>query len=228
MFLLNKYTTWYYRIIERAHLSNRTRKQGYFERHHIIPKSLGGENSSSNLVLLTAREHYICHLLLCKMLEGDAQYKMLFACSKLAGGTWYLPEGHFRSRTYKAIRERCARESSKRLKGKPKTEQHKQHLRQSFKQSSLHKEAWQANIKKAQQQNTGQQRPNHSLYMKTFNSINHNDQFQWFNERTGDTFTGSRIELSQYDTSLRLDELWKVTKGKARSHKGWVMCSKHF
>ena len=38
----------------------------YYESHHIIPKWLGGDNSKNNLVLLTAREHYVAHLLLWK------------------------------------------------------------------------------------------------------------------------------------------------------------------
>lgn len=37
---------------------------GYTEKHHIIPKCLGGTNDKSNLVQLTAREHYIAHQLL--------------------------------------------------------------------------------------------------------------------------------------------------------------------
>ncbi len=40
---------------------------GYKERHHIIPKCLGGSNDKSNLVELTAREHFIAHKLLCKI-----------------------------------------------------------------------------------------------------------------------------------------------------------------
>lgn len=36
----------------------------YYERHHIIPKCLGGDNSKENLVLLTAREHFVAHKLL--------------------------------------------------------------------------------------------------------------------------------------------------------------------
>ena len=36
----------------------------YFEHHHIIPKSQGGNNSPNNIVLLTAREHFIAHWLL--------------------------------------------------------------------------------------------------------------------------------------------------------------------
>jgi hypothetical protein len=39
-------------------------KGQYYERHHIIPKSLGGDNSPENLVILTAREHFIAHWLL--------------------------------------------------------------------------------------------------------------------------------------------------------------------
>lgn len=40
---------------------------GYTEKHHIIPKSLGGSNKKKNIVKLSAREHFICHLLLTKM-----------------------------------------------------------------------------------------------------------------------------------------------------------------
>lgn len=37
------------------------------ERHHIIPRCIGGTNDKNNLVLLTPREHYIAHLLLVKI-----------------------------------------------------------------------------------------------------------------------------------------------------------------
>jgi hypothetical protein len=53
--------------------------QGYTEKHHIIPKSLGGADRKDNLVRLTPKEHFICHLLLPKMVEGPAVYKMVFA-----------------------------------------------------------------------------------------------------------------------------------------------------
>ena len=36
----------------------------YYENHHVLPKCLNGTNNKDNLVLLTAREHYICHKLL--------------------------------------------------------------------------------------------------------------------------------------------------------------------
>ena len=52
---------------------------GYIEMHHIIPRSLGGNNSIENLVTLTAREHFICHWLLTKMVKGKAYKSMIFA-----------------------------------------------------------------------------------------------------------------------------------------------------
>lgn len=69
MYLQNKYTKCYYNIIERAKSRNLP-KEIYSERHHIIPRSIGGSNHSDNLVNLTAREHFICHLLLPRMLDG--------------------------------------------------------------------------------------------------------------------------------------------------------------
>lgn len=45
--------------------------EGYSEKHHIIPRSLGGNNKKSNLIRLTAREHFICHLLLVKIYEKE-------------------------------------------------------------------------------------------------------------------------------------------------------------
>lgn len=37
------------------------------ERHHIIPRSMGGKDDAGNIVLLTPKQHYIAHLLLFKM-----------------------------------------------------------------------------------------------------------------------------------------------------------------
>lgn len=39
---------------------------GIHERHHIIPKSIGGTNDTSNIAILTYREHFIAHWLLTK------------------------------------------------------------------------------------------------------------------------------------------------------------------
>jgi predicted HTH domain antitoxin len=43
----------------------------YKERHHIIPKCLGGSNSAENLVDLTPEEHYLAHQLLVKIYNNN-------------------------------------------------------------------------------------------------------------------------------------------------------------
>ena len=73
---MNKYQTWYQNITDRAR--NRT-LECYVERHHIIPRSLGGSDDTTNLVDLTAREHFVCHWLLVKMNQGEARAKMVYA-----------------------------------------------------------------------------------------------------------------------------------------------------
>ena len=58
--IMNKYQTWYQNITDRAR--SRT-LEGYAERHHVVPRSLGGSDDAGNLVSLTAREHFVCHWL---------------------------------------------------------------------------------------------------------------------------------------------------------------------
>lgn len=59
------YSKIYHDIIGSRKLLNREKtKLEYFEKHHIIPKSLGGTDENENLVLLTPKEHFLCHKLL--------------------------------------------------------------------------------------------------------------------------------------------------------------------
>jgi hypothetical protein len=46
-----------------------------YERHHILPKSLGGKNSSDNIAILTLREHFIAHLLLVEIYPKSKQMR---------------------------------------------------------------------------------------------------------------------------------------------------------
>ena len=74
----SKYTRWYNQLIEQAKVRVLPRDV-YTEKHHVIPQSLGGDNSIYNLVRLTAREHFVCHWLLTKMVDGLSKSKMWHA-----------------------------------------------------------------------------------------------------------------------------------------------------
>lgn len=78
--MLNKYTRTYFAIIAKAKTQARIKGANYYESHHIIPKSLGGSNELDNKVLLTFREHFICHQLLVKMVDSkESINKMRYA-----------------------------------------------------------------------------------------------------------------------------------------------------
>lgn len=51
--------------------------EGYQERHHIIPRCLGGSDDMNNIVGLTPEEHYIAHLLLVKIHPNE--HKLVYA-----------------------------------------------------------------------------------------------------------------------------------------------------
>jgi len=53
------------------------RLEGYFERHHVVPRCVGGDDSEENLVYLTAEEHYLAHQLLIKIYPKE--HKLLYA-----------------------------------------------------------------------------------------------------------------------------------------------------
>jgi hypothetical protein len=78
----------YFDLIAKAKSETKTRRKslGYFEGHHILPKSLGGTDKPENLVNLTAREHFIAHALLIRFLKGDALNKMKWAFHQIC--TW--------------------------------------------------------------------------------------------------------------------------------------------
>ena len=55
----------YENVVEKASSENRKKHTGtYYENHHILPKCLGGIDDEINRVLLTFKEHFICHKLL--------------------------------------------------------------------------------------------------------------------------------------------------------------------
>lgn len=133
--LMNKYYNWYNDIIKNALYESRTKGEGiYYESHHIIPKALGGPDDKENLVLLTAKEHLVCHHLLTKFTKGTDKSKMVYAYWSLING-W----GNHRKRTkitarqYETIKEQVAKQISINNRGRPGRQpspEHREILRQ--------------------------------------------------------------------------------------------------
>lgn len=60
----------------------------YYESHHILPRCLGGTDENENLVLLTAKEHYIVHELLTKIYTTNR--KLSCALLWMSGNKKYI------------------------------------------------------------------------------------------------------------------------------------------
>lgn len=141
----------YDQIIDKARLENRVKKSAvFYEAHHIIPKCLGGDGKTSewkwhpNIILLTPREHFIAHKLLCEIYPN--QPKLIFAfwmmCNKttrLSNTRNYYISSYEYERMKKVFAEMSSKENSGKInhfKGKkrgPMSEEHKQKLRESAK-----------------------------------------------------------------------------------------------
>jgi len=106
MFIENKYKLWHDKIIAKA--KNRT-LEGYKEVHHIIPKSCGGSNNKDNIVNLTAKEHYVIHLLLPYCTKGNAKHKMLNAFIFMTSKSRFCKRDYkIHSRVYQKLRSEFA------------------------------------------------------------------------------------------------------------------------
>lgn len=137
IFLNNKYTRTYFLLCE-----NRKNRilEGYYEKHHIIPTSLGGKNVATNIIKLTAREHFIAHRLLTKMVVGVPKKKMHFALAffqtnnknhdrKLTARQYQLcREALSFAMKGRVVNQRTRDAVSKSRKGIPKSAQEKQQL----------------------------------------------------------------------------------------------------
>jgi hypothetical protein len=128
MFKDSKYTKTYWNIIDRA----KTRTEQpicYCENHHIFPKSCGGSNKKENIVRLTSREHYICHLLLTKMFsDKKSTYRMINAFMRMNHSR---TNERYNSRSFQHMKEHLAQQ----IRGKnnpnfgiQKSETHKENI----------------------------------------------------------------------------------------------------
>ena len=111
------YQAVYNRIVDkakselRAKLDKTDPNYVYYEAHHIVPKCIGGTGRCNqwqfhpNIVLLTPKEHFICHLLLAEIYPDNSS---IVASAWLMCNTTYTKTGQYRykpsSKTYERLR----------------------------------------------------------------------------------------------------------------------------
>lgn len=104
----------------------------YTEVHHIVPKCLGGTNEDSNLVCLTAKEHYMAHVLLCKIYPNNAS--LLYAWNMMSNMGNDICRHNVRlyqAYRYESLRKQFSLACSESRKGFKHTEETKQKMSKS-------------------------------------------------------------------------------------------------
>lgn len=114
------YDAHYSRLVERARGRILT---GYAERHHVIPKCVGGGDDASNLVRLTAEEHYIAHQLLVKLYPGH--HRLLWAAVAMTNGAEKQAR---KNKLYGWLRRRFAAQVGQRSTGRKASAEAKQRM----------------------------------------------------------------------------------------------------
>jgi hypothetical protein len=113
---MNKYTKWYDYITKNG---KQIRESG-LERHHILPRSLGGTDDSSNITFITPREHFVCHWLLTKIYpNGEEHWKMLNALRMMRAENPNQKRYNTKitSRVYAKLKEEYAKLQSEKVSG---------------------------------------------------------------------------------------------------------------
>ena len=125
--------------------------EGYVEKHHIVPKCMGGTDNIKNLVALPAKAHFICHYLLHKMhpdsLPLARAFNMMASATtkyqkgrKKSKGTLYEISKIARSEAMKGIKlspEHKAKisvpKTNKENYKKPKSQEHRMNISKALK-----------------------------------------------------------------------------------------------
>lgn len=113
-------------LINKCKKENRNKYNGiYYESHHIIPRCMNGSDESHNLVLLTAKEHWLAHLLLIEIYPNNY---------KLKKAIWYMTLLTSSQRKYKTTGrqyDRIRNEYILTLKGKFRDEEYRKNISNS-------------------------------------------------------------------------------------------------
>lgn len=241
MFKTNKYFRIYYSIVNNAMPLNRP-KRGH-ERHHILPKSLGGTNELQNLVNLTPREHYVCHLLLTKFTHGIAYQKMSYALHRItnhSSGKIKSSKIYAMIRTAhadmlsetlsgKTIMERCGKAYSHDIGEYQKTQIRKSNSERVWTTESKIKMSESQRKRKLERPETFAKGPFTQAHKAAISkaALGKGEKFTFVHNVHG-IFVGTNKDLVRafpaiFNKPYHGAEVWKLSAGHYKSCKGWIM-----
>lgn len=218
-------------------LSKEDELDGYFERHHIVPRSLGGGDDKCNIIKLTPSDHFFAHSLLAKIYGGP----MYFSLSIMAERNSSSARGYKPSRVkYDSCKKHMAEEQRKRMTGSGNSFYGRKHSEETRKKISLNrrgkckgashhfygKKMSREHImvsedtkKKISRSKLGSKNP---MYGKTgeFSPSYKTNVFLFHNKDLSLSFEGTQHEFTS-EFNLDFRNVSALVLGKRKSHKKW-------
>ena len=234
-------------IIDRS--KSRSRPDCYCEKHHIVPKCMGGLDSKDNIAILTAREHFIAHKLICKIYPDNIKLRFALVCMSSNGSKSAV--GHtVSSSEYQRIRESYSHalkknhprrgiklskdmrlkisECSPRLSGKDHpmfgrkhSEETKEKMRVKSKRSSGKDHPMYGKSHSEETREKMSESQNKTVTSRWNYDKNHH---HLRNKETGETFIGTRYDFcKKYSASSTCGGISRLLSGKQKTFKGWYV-----
>lgn len=173
---------------------------GYTEKHHILPRSLGGDNSKENIIRLTAQDHYFAHELIARI-YGGGMWNALFLMSLDKSNS--AKKAKIKRKQYEIAKIKFSEHQSEKMTGDGNNFFGKKHKKEVIKL-----------IIEKRVQVVGK---DHHKYNP--------DSVYWQNIETGERLYATQNEFRKMK-GLSHKPVSMVFHGKRKTHKGWF-CEKH-
>ena len=211
----NKYCRWYFNIIDKALARGWTKKTSpiYVESHHIIPQSILKNNDT---VILTAREHFICHLLLPKFIDPTYKNSMLHALWRISHHMKESRNLKIGSKTYENLKQQFSSMMSKKNTGKNNPAYGKygeKHAAFGYKHTEKHKKYISELLKGEKNPMFGKKYSEHLVFQrsKKYYFVYNGEKLEVFN-----------LRKFCRDNNLDQGAMTRVNGGKQIQHKGFA------
>jgi len=147
----NKFFSRYKNLIELAKSGKWSSYNGYSEKHHILPRCLGGGNESENLVVLPAKFHFHAHYWLMRMFDmGTREKRSMSKAFQMMGAARDYQIRASDGRIYEMVRDQVREAST----GFKHTVESRKKMSEALKGRDLG-ESWRANNLQAAQARRG-------------------------------------------------------------------------
>lgn len=203
-----------YQRIYREFISDRKSKpepEGYTERHHILPRALGGGDEPENLIKLTAREHYFAHCCLAKA-YGGKMWSALFAVAHMSktDDAWRY---FCRRRMVESCRSKAAQERSNQMK--------KLWASGAFKRNRQYRPWTEQERDQRRKAMLGRKNSIESVYKSRQTRLKNSPRHE-FLHIDGREFCGTQYDLRNY-SGLSQPMVSCLIRGKIKTAKGWML-----